>query len=197
MSPQPGKVSNVRVLVVEDNIVNQKVAMKMLEKLGSHADVAANGLEAVTMGGQFSYDLVFMDCQMPEMDGYEATAEIRRREGTSRHTPIIAMTAHAMQGDLGKMPGGGDGRLYLKANQERSHFRDDSKIRHPQGGIMNFRGLAKQLEIEEGDMLEIIGLFLETSASDLRQLESAIDEEDAKSAVCAAHSIKGAAANPG
>ena len=99
LSPQPGKVSHVRVLVVEDNIVNQKVAMKMLEKLGSHADVAANGLEAVKMVGQFSYDLVFMDCQMPEMDGYEATAEIRRTEGTSRHTPIIAMTAHAMQGD--------------------------------------------------------------------------------------------------
>jgi signal transduction histidine kinase/CheY-like chemotaxis protein/ligand-binding sensor domain-containing protein len=90
--------SPVRVLVAEDNVVNQKVAVRMLEKLGLRADVAANGREAVRMFELLPYDLVFMDCQMPEMDGYEAAVEIRLREGPSRHVAIIAMTAEAMTG---------------------------------------------------------------------------------------------------
>jgi CheY-like chemotaxis protein len=88
----------IRVLVAEDNVVNQKVAVRMLERLGLRADVAANGREAMRMFELLPYDLVFMDCQMPEMDGYEATQEIRRREGPGRHVAIIAMTADAMAG---------------------------------------------------------------------------------------------------
>ena len=86
----------VRVLVVEDNIVNQKVAARMLEKLGMRQDLAANGREAVEMFGLLPYDLIFMDCQMPEMDGYAAAREIRRREGPNQRVPIVAMTADVL-----------------------------------------------------------------------------------------------------
>jgi len=91
---------HARVLVVEDNVINQKVVVRLLEKLGCRIEVAANGQEALTMLAQMAYDLVLMDCQMPEMDGFAATAAIRQREAhTEQHVPITAMTANAMQGD--------------------------------------------------------------------------------------------------
>jgi PAS domain S-box-containing protein len=88
-----------RVLLVEDNEINQIVAVGILTGLGHQADVAGNGVEAVEMTRTQTYDAVLMDCRMPEMDGFTATAEIRRREGTDRHTPIIAMTASARVAD--------------------------------------------------------------------------------------------------
>ena len=89
---------HLRVLVAEDNVVNQKVAVRILERMGIRADVAANGREAVEMMRMMHYDLIFMDCQMPEMNGYEASLEIRRREGAERRAVIVAMTAEALEG---------------------------------------------------------------------------------------------------
>jgi len=87
------------VLVVEDSPVNQVVAVRTLERCGCATDVAADGQQALEALAVRPYDAVLMDCQMPVMDGYEATAELRRREAGGRRTPVIAMTAHAMKGD--------------------------------------------------------------------------------------------------
>ena len=97
---RPLKGKGVRVLIAEDNQVNQKVVIKQLEKIGFKADAVANGAEALAATARVAYDLVLMDCQMPEMDGFAATREIRRREGEfNMHTPIVALTANALEGD--------------------------------------------------------------------------------------------------
>ena len=89
---------NIRILVAEDNVVNQKVAIRMLQRMGLRADVAANGQEAVQMFGMVPYDVILMDCHMPELDGYEASRQIRRMETAERAVVIVAMTAEAMSG---------------------------------------------------------------------------------------------------
>ncbi|MBD3220186.1 response regulator, partial [bacterium] len=94
------RMFGVRVLVVEDNVVNQRVARLLLEKLGCRVEVVANGAEALaTLAGDQRYDLVLMDCQMPVMDGFDATVAIRELDPPACHVPIVAMTAHAMRGD--------------------------------------------------------------------------------------------------
>jgi CheY-like chemotaxis protein len=97
-APPRRSEAGVRVLLAEDNVVNQKVAAGMLQRLGFGADVASNGLEALEKCMRRPYDLVFMDCHMPELDGYDAAEELRRREGGERRTTIIALTADAREG---------------------------------------------------------------------------------------------------
>lgn len=102
-TPQRLDSSSRRILIAEDNHVNQRVAVLQLQQIGFHADVVSNGEEALVAATSNNYDLIFMDCQMPVMDGFQATREIRKAEiRTGRKVPIVAMTAHAMEGDREK-----------------------------------------------------------------------------------------------
>ncbi len=92
----------ISVLLVEDNMVNRKLAVLILERIGCQVDVAFNGAEGVEKFKTGNYQAIFMDCQMPVMDGYEATEAIRKLEAGSSHIPIIAVTANAMKGDKEK-----------------------------------------------------------------------------------------------
>jgi signal transduction histidine kinase/CheY-like chemotaxis protein len=96
-APPDSSLAGIRVLLAEDNAVNRKIAVRILERLGCSVEVAANGREAVGLAVRTPFDVVLMDCQMPEMDGYQAAAEIRNRLGAG--LPIVALTAHALEGD--------------------------------------------------------------------------------------------------
>jgi signal transduction histidine kinase/ActR/RegA family two-component response regulator len=107
-APLQKEKKQLRILLAEDNAINQKIACQVLEKQGHHVTVAADGRQALSALDQAPFDVVLMDVQMPEMDGFETTGAIRARErGTGMHLPIIAMTAHAMQGDRERCIAGG------------------------------------------------------------------------------------------
>ncbi len=96
---QQAEFHGLRILLAEDNSTNQKIAVRMLEQLRCRVSVAANGVEAVELSRRFPFDLILMDVQMPEMDGFEAAQKIRAHEGTQSHTPIVALTANVMESD--------------------------------------------------------------------------------------------------
>ncbi|HEX6709804.1 MAG TPA: response regulator [Rubrobacter sp.] len=213
----------VRVLVAEDNQVNQRVAVRMLERLGYRADVAANGLEATEALSRIHYAAVLMDVQMPEMDGYSATRQIRRREGESncRRTPIIAMTANAMQGDREKaIEAGMDDyvpkpvkREELEAVLELWVSRSDvDEATVPEAGEDSVeynseddpldRGVLADLRDlqEEGDpdlLKELTDLFLVDVPLQLAVLRKAVEAGDVPSVERIVHTLKGSSGNMG
>ena len=137
-----------RILLADDNITNQEVAVGMLKKLGLHADAVANGVEAVTAVETIPYDLVLMDVQMPEMDGFEATRLIRRALVHNQHVPIIAMTAHAMQGDRDKCLDAGMNGYITKPISLRALADALDKWLPPDGAA-----IPEQLSGESGDAM--------------------------------------------
>ena len=214
-SPPPAAVRRPRILVAEDNPVNQKVAVHLLEKLGYQADVVSNGREAVEALGRIEYPLVLMDCQMPELDGFEATAEIRRRETGDRHTVIVAMTAAAMQGDREQcLAAGMDDYLAKPVKPDQlgavlTRWLPPERPAEPGAGgeddlpreVIDLDTFG-QLEAlaADGDprmLAELIELFLDDAPSQLAALRLALDQQDGASLARAAHSLKGSSANFG
>src|SRR5205085_6003442 len=193
-----------RVLVIEDNAVNQQGAVRMLEKRGYRADAAANGREALDMLAQIPYDLVLMDCQMPEMDGYAATAAIRRREREQgmapRRTPIVAMTAHALEGDAEKcLAAGMDDYIPKPVTVQRleavlTRWRPQTGPGPPEEAV-DARILAALRDLQgEGrpDILaELSAVYLRETPPRLATLHAAVAHADAGALRRAAHSPTG------
>ncbi len=204
-----------RILLVEDNITNQLVAVNILKKLGYRADVAANGGEALAAVQTVPYDLILMDCQMPEMDGFEATRRIRSGDAghDHRHIPIIAMTARAMQGDREKCLDAGmddylskpiDLAALAKAIDRRLSPRSDgagdgkAKTGKPTNSIIFDRAaLSDRLMGSEEVIREVLSVFLDDIPRRIEALRSLVSEGDAAGAGEQAHAIKGAAASVG
>jgi PAS domain S-box-containing protein len=193
-----------RVLVAEDNAVNRKVVASLLEGLGYRVEVATNGAEAVEACRRSSYDLVLMDRQMPEMDGLRATVLIREHEGTSRRTPIVALTASALAGERERcLDAGMDDYLtkpvrlqVLDATIRKwtrggaaAGARPSPAAHHPMRALEAQRGPAVALEV--------LDLFLQSTPLRLAEMRDAFLREDARALENAAHSLKGAAAQMG
>ena len=208
----------VRILLAEDNVTNQLVALKILEKLGYRADVVANGREAVAALQAVPYDLVLMDCQMPELDGFEATRQIRdpNTQALDHRVPIIAMTAHVMKGDREKcLAAGMDDYVgkpvrpaELAAALERwLSARDGAAADRaapagpdpPETAVPVFdRAAFLERVMDDEDLVrEIAELFLADLPVQLGRLAAAVDSGDCRLAGQLAHGIKGASANVG
>jgi PAS domain S-box-containing protein len=219
---EPGRAPGraLRVLVVEDNAVNQKVTVRMLSKRGYAATAVGNGREALDALAQGAYDAILMDCQMPEMDGYEATAEIRRREAGGPRMPIIAMTAHAMQGDRDRcLAVGMDGYItkpvtldaldaalaeFLRASQREPSapaVRPETRVPDPldtsDGPRWSMDMLRLIFETDPGLFDDIVATYLTQTETCLADLAVAMAAYDADAVRALAHDCKGASANCG
>ena len=209
-----------RILLAEDNLVNQKVAMRLLEKLDYRVDVVADGLAAVAAWQTGKFDLIIMDCQMPQMDGYEATREIRRLEGGRRRIPIVALTAHAMKGDEDKcraagmddylpkpidrtkleiclerlLDGAGSATLTPVIRQAASAVvapQPAQPVHHP----VDWDALLESIDGDEVFARDLADAFIGTGDRELATIEAALCTGDAAALRESAHTLKGASAN--
>jgi PAS domain S-box-containing protein len=194
----------VRVLLAEDNPVNQKYALRLLERWGCHASLVDNGRDAVRAWEEGSYDVILMDVQMPEMDGLEATGVIREREqGTQRHTYIVAMTAYAMTGDRERCLDAGMDAYISKPVKPEELYRvleritkpSDPDVRVPLATDDILVFCAQRLrDFCGGDpefVEEMLDLFVISAPDQLRALRAAVDACDAQGIYREAHTLKG------
>jgi PAS domain S-box-containing protein len=195
----------LRVLLAEDNVVNQRLAVRLLEKAGHAVTVAANGREAVAALDREAFDVVLMDVQMPEMGGFEATAVIREREKASgRHVPIVAMTAHAMKGDRERcLLAGMDDYVSKPVRAQELHEALARMVGGGEGASSPATGHrppatpfdeAELLDRVGGDrelLREVVRLFFETSPAMLAELRQAAAAGDAETLHRQAHTLKG------
>jgi len=207
-------VAHTRVLIVEDNVVNQKVTKRQVEKLGYQADIAADGAEALKALDKISYDIVLMDCQMPVMDGYEATVEIRRREGESKHTTIIAMTANAMQGDREKCLAAGMDDYIGKpirfaefqevlqrwVNSTETKRVSDVRAAENEDDI-DLSVLETYRKLQDDDepnlVADLVELYINDTRKRLTEIRVTLKEQDIQALQKEIHSLKGSSGNLG
>lgn len=194
-----------KVLVVEDNLVNQKLTCSILKKIGLKYDVANDGAEALALWQNNSFDLILMDCQMPVMDGYIATEEIRRQE-TSGHTPIVALTANAMENDdIRCLNSGMDDFLskpfvindlaiilqkWLGKSSENTAGQSESLG-------LDYAALEELKQSLEDDFDEVIDIYIESTTNILDQMREALDQAEDEEIKRLAHSLKSSSANIG
>jgi signal transduction histidine kinase/CheY-like chemotaxis protein len=188
------------VLLVEDNRVNQEVAKRMLAKYGITPELAVNGVEALQRLESSAYDLVLMDCQMPVLDGYQATESFRSKEASASQSrlPIIAMTANAMPGDREKCLAAGMDDYISKPVQLDALYLVLNRYLKPKGEpALNKEALATLRELFGDDIQGVIATFLEDMPSYLEQIHGAIDGLDFDRIQNAAHALKSSSASVG
>ncbi len=218
------KLSNARILLAEDNPINQLVALRIMGRLGYHADTVNNGHEAVAAAHKTNYDLILMDCQMPELDGYTATEEIRKAEaGTDKHTVVIAMTAHALKGDREKcLQSGMDDYLTkpvdVKSVEEMLSKWLDKKNNEADTGLASRRKVESNQQVvtpekrsatidmkrirdifgeDQESIKEFIDVFISSTEELLKEIDFAVKEKDQGQAKMLFHRLKGSAGNSG
>jgi len=208
----------LRMLIAEDNPVNQKVALHQLQKLGYEADAVDNGRMVLEALDRIPYDLVFMDCQMPELDGYAATAEIRRREGEGRHTWIVAMTAQSLEGDREKcLTAGMDDYVSKPVKIEELRKVIDRRkemkalaplstepfwvIESSDGEVVDSSAIAALRELDaDGDsaiVTQLIQVFLENTPMLISEARIAIGQGAPADVARIGHTLKGSCSNFG
>ncbi len=203
----------LNILLAEDNIVNQKLAFRILEKEGYKVTIANNGKEAFSFFEKQAFDLILMDVQMPEMGGFEATEAIRKKEkGRGTHTPIIAMTAHAMKGDRERcLEAGMDGYI-PKPIKPKELFetiedvvascewrvtgnRTDSKLATRNSRLFDREAVIARVDGDTELLKEMVELFLEGSPGLLSDIQDAISQNNRNALERAAHTMKGSVSN--
>jgi signal transduction histidine kinase/HPt (histidine-containing phosphotransfer) domain-containing protein/BarA-like signal transduction histidine kinase len=192
------------LLVVEDNLINQKVAIAMLSNAGYRVDTVVNGEAAVRAAAAHCYDAVLMDCQMPEMNGYEATAAIRAREGSDRHTPIIAITAGARVEDRDRcLAEGMDGYMTKPINQKAlldllAQTLSMSPIADMTIDVVILDQLHSLGETDDDDFVRtLVDQFILDTEPLLVELRDAFTRDDAETVGRIAHLIKGSSGQLG
>jgi len=213
-APPSVGTGGLRILVAEDNPVNATVAVKMLERRGYHADLARDGRQAVEMLTGSAYDAVLMDCQMPELDGYEATGEIRRREVGGTHTPVIAMTAHSMTGDREKcLAAGMDDYLSKPIRSEALHEMllrwVQARADDAEGQASKAPGPENEIALVDYDVVDdllgagtevaasIVDLYVGEATSLVAAIRDHVSAGDAAALADRAHLLKGGSASVG
>ncbi len=200
----------LKILVAEDTPFNQKFISRLLDKWGHTAEIVGNGQKAVAAVAKGSYDIILMDVQMPEMDGFEATAKIRElEENTGAHTPIIAMTAHAMKGDRERCLEAGMDDYVPKpissealANAIRSLVKDKPESRKEEDAVneerqplFDINALLKAFDDDWEFLKEVIDMFIADYPDMLKNIHEAIESNDAPGLQRTAHALKGMLGN--